>query len=200
MRNENRELFVCEVQPGKRIVVVHGDLTREAVDVIVNAANRYLAHGGGVAGAIVRRGGYVIQQESDAWVREHGPLATGEAAITGAGSLPARYVVHTVGPIWRRRGDEPALLRQAVLSALSRAEEVGARSVSLPAISSGIYGFPKRQAMEVIWAAVADYLRTHPQGSLEEVRLCNIDHPTVEHALAVAKARCPGLSPDVNAV
>ncbi len=203
MRNENRELFACEVAHGKRIVVVHGDLTREVVDVIVNAANRYLAHGGGVAGAIVRRGGYVIQEESDAWVRAHGPLATGEAVMTTAGKLPARYVVHTVGPIWRHRGDEAALLRQAVLSALAQAETVQARSISLPAISSGIYGFPKREAMEVIWQAVADYLREHPQGSLEVVRLCNIDRPTVEHALAVASSRCPQGTPrpkDANAV
>ncbi len=188
---ENQEMWGCEVLPGRRIIVVHGDLTREAVDVIVNAANRYLAHGGGVAGAIVRRGGFTIQRESTAWVHEHGPLATGEAMLTGAGRLPARYVVHTVGPIWRGRGDEPALLRRAVLSALAKAEEVQARTLSMPAISSGIYGFPKRLALEVIWSAIVDYWREHPASTVEIVRLCNIDRPTVEHALAVGKAACP---------
>ncbi len=189
---QNRLLFRCSIAEGKVIAVVHGDLTREAVDVIVNAANRHLAHGGGVAGAIVRRGGYAIQEESSAWVAAYGPVATGRAAITGAGRLPARYVVHAVGPIWRGgQHKEMELLRQAVLSALSLAEAQGARSLSIPAISSGIYGFPKPLAAEVIWRAVADYLREHLDGSLEVVRLCNIDEPTVEVMLAVARRLCP---------
>ncbi len=190
----NRELVRCRLGKDKVIVVVRGDITREAVDVIVNAANRYLAHGGGVAGAIVRRGGYVIQRESDAWVREHGPLTTGEAAITGAGALPARYVVHTVGPIWRGGDkDEPALLRRAVLSALALAEEQGARSLALPAISSGIYGFPRRQAVEIIWQAVVDYLREHPDGPLAVVRLCDLERRIVAHFVETASQRCPGM-------
>lgn len=158
--------------------VVRGDLTAEAVDAIVNAANEYLAHGGGVAGAIVRRGGEAIQRESDAWVQAHGPVPTGSAALTGGGRLPARYVIHAVGPIWRGRGDEPALLRAAVQSALALAEAHGLHTISMPAISSGIFGFPKPLAAQVIWDAVLDYLRDHPQTSLQEIRLCNVDELT----------------------
>jgi O-acetyl-ADP-ribose deacetylase (regulator of RNase III) len=162
---------------GRRLEAVLGDITLEAVDVIVNAANERLAHGGGVAGAIVRRGGRTIQEESDRWVRERGPVPTGEAAITGAGRLPARYVVHAVGPRWGM-GDEERLLYRAVQSALSRAEEVTAQSISLPAISTGIFGFPKELGVGIILQAVQDYLDSHPHSPLQLVRFCNIDEAT----------------------
>jgi putative ATPase len=162
------------------IEVVRGDITAEGVDAIVNAANGRLAHGGGVAGAIVRAGGREIQEESRAWVREHGEVPTGEAAITGAGTLPARYVIHAVGPVWRDRGDEPQLLRDAVQSALALADERGVSSLSLPAISSGIFGFPKPRAAEVIWQATLDYLEAHPATALTRVRFCNIDRTTAQ--------------------
>src|SRR5262245_55373499 len=85
---------------GQTIQVVQSDLTAETTEAIVNAANEWLQHGGGVAGAIRRQGGEVIQQESEAWVRQHGPVRTGSAAITSAGKLAARYVIHAVGPVW----------------------------------------------------------------------------------------------------
>jgi len=163
-----------ELKGGRIIRVVQGDITEEPVDAIVNAANEYLAHGGGVAGAIVRRGGREIQEESDKWVREHGPVPTGGAAITGAGRLPARYVIHAVGPRWGM-GNEEELLRRAVQSALNLAEEKGLRSISLPAISTGIFGFPKPLGTKVILKAILDYFSENPHSSLREVRLCNID-------------------------
>ncbi len=175
---ENRVLLTVTVPTGPCVRVVQGDLTAEVVDAIVNAANGYLAHGGGVAGAIVRRGGEIIQQESDAWVQAHGPVPTGSAALTGGGRLPARYVIHAVGPIWQGRGDEPALLRAAVQAALALAEAHGLHSISIPALSSGIFGFPKPLAAQVIWEAVLDYLHEHPQTSLQEIRFCNIDELT----------------------
>src|SRR5512146_11618 len=98
---------------GQRLELVSGDLTEEQVDAIVNAANSHLAHGGGVAGAIVRRGGPSIQAESDAWVHKHGPVTHAEPAYTGAGRLPCRYVIHAVGPIWGA-GDEDGKLADAV--------------------------------------------------------------------------------------
>ena len=171
----NKVLFSYELSDSLSVQVVHGDLTEERVEAIVNAADEQLRHGGGVAGAIVRRGGYEIQRESDLWVREHGPLPTGQAVLTGAGNLPAQYVIHTVGPIWRGQGDEPELLQEAVQSALRVASSQGLRSVSMPAISSGIFGFPKPLAAQVSWEAVLAYLSTHPESSLEVVRFCNID-------------------------
>ncbi|GAF90961.1 unnamed protein product, partial [marine sediment metagenome] len=97
---------------GRVLRVVQDDITEEQVDAIVNAANEQLAHGGGVAGAIVRAGGREIQDESRRWVREHGDVPTGGAAITGAGELKARYVIHAVGPVWGM-GNEEALLAGA---------------------------------------------------------------------------------------
>ena len=96
--NTRKLLFEHQLTDGTWIRVVQGDLTRESVDAIVNAANEYLAHGGGLAGAIVRAGGKEIQHQSRQWVEQHGPVPTGSAAITGAGRLPCRYVIHAVGP------------------------------------------------------------------------------------------------------
>ncbi len=172
---------------GRLLEAIQGDITEEETDVIVNAANEQLAHGGGVAGAIVRRGGHEIQAESDRWVREHGPVPTGGAAITGAGRLKARYVVHAVGP---RKGmaNAEALLAQAVRSALARADEVGGRYVALPAISTGIFGFPKPAGVQIIVAAVQEYLDSHPDSSIERVRLCDRDAMTASLFAQTLKA------------
>lgn len=176
----SKVLCTYERPDGRVLQAVQGDITAEEVDVIVNAANERLAHGGGVAAAIVRRGGPQIQEESRRWVREHGPVPTGRAAITGAGQLKARYVVHAVGPVWGGRGDEEALLASAVRSALELADQQGARSISLPAISTGIFGFPKPLGVRVILRAVQEYLDQHPGSSLRLVRFCNIDAETAQ--------------------
>ncbi len=177
---QNQILLTIITPTGQRILVIQGDITREKVTAIVNAANEHLAHGGGVAGAIARRGGPDIQQESNAWVQEHGPVPTGHAALTGGGALPAEYVIHAVGPIWRNRGDEPDLLRAAVQSALALADEYTLSSIAIPAISSGIFGFPKPLAADVIWDAVLDYLNAHPDSTLTEIHFCNIDAYTAQ--------------------
>jgi O-acetyl-ADP-ribose deacetylase (regulator of RNase III) len=182
-------LFEYQTETGQVIRVVISDLTAERVDAIVNAANGHLAHGGGVAGAIVRRGGYGIQEESDCWVREHGLVRTGTAAITGAGNLPCRYVIHAVGPVWRKRGDEPELLASAVHSALQLAAEHGLSSVSMPGISSGIFGFPKPLCAEVILSTVDEFLTAYPEGSVREVNLCNIDQHTANIFAEEARRR-----------
>lgn len=171
------------------IRIVRGNLVEEHVDAIVNAANENLAHGGGVAGAIVRAGGAAIQEESEALVRAEGPVATGSAAATGAGSLPCEYVIHAVGPIWGS-GNERAKLAAAVRSALALACEHGSASVSLPAISSGIFGFPKHLCAAVMLDAVEAHLRDGGESqSLREVRLCNIDPETAELFEREARAR-----------
>lgn len=162
---------------GRRLVAMQGDITEEDVDAIVNAANSEMAHGGGVAAAIVRRGGREIQDESTAWVRLRGPVPTGGAAITSAGNLKARYVIHAVGPIWGT-GNEEMLLEAAVRSALTVADQAGVRSVALPAISTGIYGYPKEQGVQVIVRAVQAHLDANPRSPLQEVRFCSTDSTT----------------------
>jgi len=128
------------------VIAVRGDITKLEADVIVNAANEALQHGGGVAGAISRAGGPSIQEESD----RIGHCPTGSAVVTGAGSLPARWVIHAVGPVWSGGAEgEDELLASAVTSALARAEDLGAKTVALPAISTGIYGFPLERAARI---------------------------------------------------
>ena len=156
------------------ITVVEGDLTVQQVDAVVNAANEHLAHGGGVAAAIVAAGGKVVQEESDRWVEENGPLSPGRAAVTGAGAMPARWVIHVAGPRFGPDHDNESLLAIAVTSALDAAEEVGARSVALPAISAGIFGYPLLEACRVIVGACDDWDRVHP-GALDEIRLVGRD-------------------------
>jgi O-acetyl-ADP-ribose deacetylase (regulator of RNase III) len=161
-----------------QIRLVHGDLTEEDVDAIVNAANTQLAHGGGVAGAIVRRGGAAIQQESDAWVREHGPVTHTHPAVTSAGDLPCRWVIHAVGPLWGE-GDEDAKLSAAVKGALETASERGFASLSMPAISTGVFGFPKERGARVILDAIVDFLGRSPETSLKDIRITVIDRKSV---------------------
>ncbi len=157
---------------GVLVKVVKGDITKEKTDAIVNAANKYLSHGGGVAGAIVRAGGRVIQEESDKIVKERGPLETGEAVITTAGSLPSKFVIHTVGPIYGEGGEDEKL-RKAVLSVLKLATEKNLHSISIPAISCGIYGFPKKRGTKIIYETVKEFLRNN-KTSLKEVHLIGI--------------------------
>jgi len=152
----------------KILKVIKGDLTEEDVDAIVNAANSQLQHGGGVAGAIVRKGGRIIQEESN----KIGYVPVGKAAITTGGKLKAKYVIHTVGPVWGE-GDEEKKLESAVKSALEVAAEHNLKSVSLPAISSGIFGFPKEKAVPIIFNTAARFLKK--ETSVIEVHLCNID-------------------------
>jgi O-acetyl-ADP-ribose deacetylase (regulator of RNase III) len=172
---------------GQTLAIVHGDITEAAVDAIVNAANEQLQHGGGVAGAISRRGGDTIQAESDQWVQEHGRVVTGSAAITGAGRLPAKYVIHAVGPVWGS-GDEERKLDQAVTSALALADVQGVRSIAIPAISSGIYGMPKDVSARVLIQTAVDYLQAHADSAVAEVRFCNIDEVTVTAFLTQARS------------
>ena len=177
--------FETGIAGGRVLVVCRGDLTAEAVDAIVNAANERLAHGGGLAGAIVRAGGEAIQRES----RALAPVPTGGAVATGAGRLPCRRVVHAVGPVWARYEPEEAdrLLASAVRSALGVASDEGLETIAVPAISSGVFGFPKDRCAGVMVDAVLAFFEARPDSTLREVRLCNFDEPTV--ALFDAAAR-----------
>lgn len=175
--------------PSNQILqVVQGDLTTERVDAIVNAANSRLQHGGGVAGVIVREGGYEIQAESDAWVRAHGPVTHAEPAYTRAGRLPCKYVIHAIGPVWGE-GDEDAKLAAAVGGSLALAESLKLGSIAFPAISTGIFGFPKERAAGVIFSAIQAYFVQHPSSGVQLVRLTLFDRPTVEAFLKAWDAR-----------
>jgi len=163
----------------QKIRLVHSDLTEEHVDAIVNAANTQLVHGGGVAGAIGRRGGVEIQAESTQRVKEHGPVSSGGVAITTAGNLPCEHVIHVVGPIWIE-GDEDRKLEIAVQTALKSADQLDLATISMPAISTGIFGFPKGRGADVILGAIDQYINPHSSTSLREIRITLIDVPSVD--------------------
>lgn len=165
---------------GQKLLIVKGNLTQEKVDAIVNAANEWLQHGGGVAGAIVRKGGHRIQEESN----RIGHVPTGSAAITEAGSLPCRHVIHAVGPIWGS-GDEDHTLASAIRSSLVLADQHGLSTISFPAISSGIFGFPVDRCARLLLETVQEFLAANPSSPMREVRFCLIDQPTLEEFITV---------------
>lgn len=139
-----------------RIALLEGDITEQHVDAIVNAANSTLLGGGGVDGAIHRRGGPVILKECRQIRATEWPdgLPTGRAVATTAGALPARWVIHTVGPVHSKREDRSALLESCHAESLRIADELGARTVAFPAISTGVYGYPLDEAATVAIEAV----------------------------------------------
>jgi O-acetyl-ADP-ribose deacetylase (regulator of RNase III) len=193
----NALLIETKLPSGQILQIVQGDITVEKTDAIVNAANKDLMHEAGVAGAILRRGGPVIQQESDAWVQNHGPVSHTEPAWTSGGNLNCRFVIHAVGPVWgdtqrtgagtQRTGagtrkactgeDEDVKLAAAVSGALRVADELGLGSIAFPAISTGIYGFPKERAAGVMFKSIREYF-FEPSG-LKLVRLVLYDSSTI---------------------
>ena len=160
-----------------------GDITDERVDAIVNAANESLQHGAGVAGAIVRKGGRQIQEESNRLTKKYGQLDVGEAAYTGGGFLPCRYVIHAVGPRWGAHGREKSifLLRQACVRSLRVAAQLGLSSIALTAISSGIFGMPKGICAQVMFKAVEEFSASDDAefSTLRDVRVVIIDDSTI---------------------
>ncbi|MFI5981878.1 O-acetyl-ADP-ribose deacetylase [Streptomyces sp. NPDC051555] len=156
-----------------RIILVQGDITAERVDAVVNAANSSLLGGGGVDGAIHRRGGPQILEACRALRASHygKGLATGRAVATTAGLLPAEHVIHTVGPVHSREEDRSALLASCYRESLRVAAELGARTVAFPAISTGVYGWPMDDGARIALATV----RSAAGGSVEEVRFVLFD-------------------------
>ena len=168
-----------EVAPGRVLALARGDITRIAADAIVNAANSALAGGGGVDGAIHRAGGPSIMAELRSRYGGVG-CPTGSAVITGAGDLPASWVIHAVGPIWQGGGaGEADLLASAYRTALRLADEAGARSVTLPAISCGVYGYPLDDGARVGVETVVEHLGG-TDGSVERATFVLFSDATFE--------------------
>jgi len=167
--------IIDEYNVGDRTVrLVQGDITERDTDAIVNAANSHLQHGGGVAGAIVRKGGQVIQDESD----NIGFTPVGHTALTSAGRLKTKFVIHAVGPRMGE-GDEENKLKNAVLNSLLLASKKGLRSISLPAISSGIFGFPKDRCAKILVGESVAFLKKKAEDSLQLIEFCIYDDLTL---------------------
>jgi O-acetyl-ADP-ribose deacetylase (regulator of RNase III) len=162
------------------ITLVEGDITERKVDVIVNPANSYLQHGGGVAGAIVRKGGNIIQQES----KEIGFVPVGSSVITSSGNLPCKAVIHTVGPRMGE-GNEDEKLRKAINSCLELGLQNGFRTIAIPAISSGIFGFPKDRCAKILVNETVTFLEKTYElpKNIQTVEFCILGDDTIREFL-----------------
>ena len=163
-----------KVNENKLLRLIEGDITERNVDAIVNPANSYLQHGEGVAGAIVRKGGKIIQEES----RKIGYVKVGNSAITSGGSLPCKYVIHTVGP-QMGEGNEDEKLTNAIISCLELATQKEFKSISMPAISAGIFGFPKDRCAKILVNETVKYLSQNEYSNINIVEFCLLDKDTI---------------------
>jgi O-acetyl-ADP-ribose deacetylase len=159
----------------KIIRLIKGDITEQNVDVVVNPANSYLKHGGGVASAVVRKGGKIIQTESD----NIGFVPVGSSVITTSGELPCKAIIHTVGPKMGE-GNEDFKLSKAIHSCLSLASDNSYKSISIPAISSGIFGFPKDRCANILLDESITFLQNN-NTSIKIIEFCIIDDETLFH-------------------
>lgn len=156
----------------KQISILKGDITQIAVEAIINAANTSLLGGGGVDGAIHRRGGAAILAECQKIRAKQGGCAVGEAVITTAGNLPAKYVIHTVGPTWLNgEKNEPFLLENAYRNSFKLADHLGLKTIAFPNISTGIYRFPKQLAAQIAFKVINDELK-QSQSVQEVIFVC----------------------------
>jgi len=156
MSSQTTEIIINKV----KLSLIQGDITKQATDAIVNAANSSLMGGGGVDGAIHRAGGPAILEECKQIASRQGRLPTGKAVITTGGNLKARFVIHTVGPVWHGgKNGEPDLLASAYRESLKVATENNLLSISFPSISTGVYGYPIAKAARVALGAVASFLK-----------------------------------------
>jgi O-acetyl-ADP-ribose deacetylase len=161
-----------------KLVLVQGDITRQATDAVVNAANSSLMGGGGVDGAIHRAGGPAILKECKEIVASQGRLPVGQAVITTGGNLPAKYVIHTVGPVWRGGNkDEPEKLASAYTESLKLAEQYRLKSISFPSISTGVYGYPVTDAAGIAMNTAAKFAHDEAE-SIQEIVFVLFDEGT----------------------
>jgi len=169
---------------GAKLSIIQGDITRQATDAIVNAANSGLMGGGGVDGAIHRAGGPAILEECKQVVSRQGRLPTGKAVITTGGNLKAKFVIHTVGPVWHGGSKgEPELLASAYRESLKVATENNLSSISFPSISTGAYGYPVAEATKVAMNTVASFLKEGVT-SIKEIVFVLFDSTTFQTYLS----------------
>ena len=182
-----------EMRIGSSVLALwEGDITKLAADAIVNAANSKLIGGGGVDGAIHRAGGPSIMRELDVIRERTGGCPTGSAAVTGAGKLPARFVFHAVGPVYRDgRHGEPEALASCYRTCLELAEQHNAKTVSFPSISTGVYGYPLEAAAQIAIRTVAEFLRK-PECRIERVTLVVFGAEALETYRRVLTKLAPG--------
>jgi O-acetyl-ADP-ribose deacetylase len=167
------------LQGGRCITLLTGDITLQDTDAIVNAANEQLAPGGGVCGAIHRAGGPAIWEECERIVQQRGPLPTGQAVATTGGKMKARYVIHTVGPVWHGgKSGEPDKLASCYRESIRAADELRLKSIAFPSISTGIFGYPVELAAPVALEAVAEALQAAQH--VTEVRFVLFDQATFD--------------------
>lgn len=175
MESPSQEMTIGQA----RLTIIQGDITKQATDAIVNAANSGLMGGGGVDGAIHRAGGPAILEGCQQIVAEHGRLPTGQAVITTGGKLEARHVIHTVGPVWHGGNNkEAALLESAYRQSLKLAVAQKLTSISFPSISTGAYGYPLAEAAEIALKTTASFLKE--PSSLKEVVFVLFDSRTYQ--------------------
>ena len=178
-------MHLISLENGKRILIKQGDITQEVVDAIVNPANSLLQHGGGAARAIAVAGGGQVTREGDAIIARIGSLPVGKAVITQGGNLAAKFVIHTVGP-QMGEGDEAAKLERAIWNVLTLAELYDLREVSMPAVSSGIFGFPKPLCAKILLGVTRRFLLQEGV-TLQKVTMCNHDQETCNCFLQAAQ-------------
>ncbi len=164
-------LAVLDLPGNRQFRVVRGNLLDQQVDAIINAANGYLSHGGGVAAAIERAAGPALTAEGDRLIQERGPIPTGEAVVTTAGNLPFKGVIHAIGPRLGE-GDEEKLLEKALQAAFHIADEQNWSSIAFPAVSSGIFSVPHELCARAYVAAVTGFVRENPETPLRWFLLC----------------------------
>ena len=174
----NKTLESFELPNLHKFEIVSGDITKDEVDAIVNAANKYLKHGGGLAAVIVRNGGKIIQSESDGWIKDHGPITHNSPAYTSSGNLPCKYIIHAAGPIWGE-GDEEQKLFDTLQGILRLADKLKLTSLAIPAISTGIFSFPKDKAAFVIYNSIYTYFNKQRDSKINIVRLTLFDQSTI---------------------
>eukprot|EP00026_Physarum_polycephalum_P006537 Phypoly_transcript_06585.p1 GENE.Phypoly_transcript_06585~~Phypoly_transcript_06585.p1 ORF type:complete len:409 (+),score=82.13 Phypoly_transcript_06585:425-1651(+) len=166
--------YEYEFSHGQVLQVRLGDITEETADIIVNESNGNLNHTSGVAGVLAQKGGKEIQLQSDRWVRKHGPVPPGQVAVTEAGQLPCKWLIHAVGPIWRGGNSrEDNELWDAMWNCLVWASKLHAHSIAIPAIGATFLGFQKERCAYLLVDCIAKFFHKHPKTKLQEIRIVN---------------------------